>query len=72
MLNMDQNKLAEVINQLIVNKYMQNICVIRSKILKLYSCFPFTGAPNISDAQVIAVITDLEKFISKTITISNN
>ena len=60
---MDQNKLVEVINQLIISKYTQNVALVKSRVMKLYSCLPFTGAPNISDAQSIALIVDLAKFV---------
>lgn len=72
MLNMDQNKLVEVINQFIVNKYMNNLSSVKSRMMKLYSIMPYTGAPNISDAQSIAIIEDLEKFVSLNFTICNN
>jgi hypothetical protein len=72
MYNMDQNKLVEVINQLIINKYMQNVVIVKSRTLKLYSCFPITGAPNISDAQNIAIIEDLAKFVSTNCAPSSN
>jgi len=72
MLNMDQNKLVEVINQYIINRYTQNITLAKSRIIKLFYCFPHTGAPNISEAINIAVIEDLNKFVSSTYTLSNN
>jgi len=72
MYNMDQNKLVEVINHLIINKYMQNVVVVRSRVLKLYSCFPFTGSPNISDAQNVAIIEDLAKFVETNCAPSKN
>lgn len=72
MLNMDQNKLVEVINQHIINKYMQNIFEVKTRSIKLYSVMPYTGAPNISDAQTISIIEDIKKFVSNNFTISNN
>jgi hypothetical protein len=72
MYNMDQTKLVEVINQMIINKYTRNILIIRSRMIKLYSCFPFTGAPNVSDPQSIAIIEDLRKFAASNCRISNN
>jgi hypothetical protein len=72
MLNMDQNKLMEVINHSIISKYTQNILLIKTVSIKLFSCFPHTGAPNISDAQNIAVLKDLKKFIEIICTNSSN
>jgi hypothetical protein len=72
MLNMDQNKLMEVINQCIISKYTQNICLVKSRFIKLFTTMPFTGAPNISDAQTIALIEDLDKFISSNYSSPNN
>lgn len=64
MLNMDQNKIAEAISQCIINKYMDNITLVKYRIIKLFTVMPYTGAPNISDAQNIAIIEDLGKFVS--------
>jgi hypothetical protein len=72
MLNMDQNKLMEAINQGIINKYMQNVLLVKSKTIKIYSTLPFTGAPNISDAQNFMVIKDLDKFLKTIYSFSNN
>jgi hypothetical protein len=72
MLNMDQNKVAEVINQCIVNKYMENITLVKYRLVKLFTVMPYTGAPNISDAQTVAVFEDLEKFLSGSNMSSNN
>jgi len=72
MMNMDQNKLMEVINQSIISKYMQNILLVKARALKLYSCFPFTGAPNISDAQNISMIEDLDAFVKENCRVNNN
>jgi len=72
MLNMDQNKLVEVINQFIINKYMNNIGSVKVRVIKLYSSLPYTGSPNISDAQIIAIIEDLEKFVTCNYTASKN
>jgi len=72
MLNMDQNKLVEAINHFIINKYAQNISSIKVKMIKLYSSMPYCGAPNVSDAQSIAIIEDLEKFVANNYTVSCN
>jgi hypothetical protein len=72
MLNMDQNKVAEVINQCIVNKYMENITLVKYRLVKLFTVMPYTGAPNISDAQTIAVFEDLEKFLAGNNLSANN
>ena len=64
MLNMDQNKIAEAISQCIINRYMENVTLVKYRIIKLFTAMPYTGAPNISDAQNIAIIEDLEKFVS--------
>ncbi len=72
MFNLDQNKLMEAINQSVINKYMQNILLVKAEIMKLYPCFPFTGAPNVSDAQRYAMIKDLPKFIKEICVVSNN
>jgi len=64
MLNMDQNKIAEAISQCIINRYMENVTLVKHRIIKLFTTMPYTGAPNISDAQNIAIIEDLEKFVS--------
>lgn len=62
-MNMDQNKLMEAINQNVINKYTQNVALVGSRVIQLFSCFPHTGAPNVSDAHNIALLTDLEKFV---------
>ena len=72
MLNMDQNKIAEVISQCIINKYMDNITLAKHRIIKLFTVMPYTGAPNISDAQSIAIIEDLNKFIEGNYSSPNN
>lgn len=72
MLNMDQNKLVEVINQFVITKYTENISTVKSRVIKLFSAMPYTGAPNISDMQRISIIEDLEKFVALNFTISNN
>lgn len=72
MLNMDQNKIVELISEHIISKYMQNLSAVKSRIIKLYSSMPFTGAPNISDAQLIVLIEDLEKFVSSNYRSPNN
>ena len=72
MLNMDQNKVAEVINQCIVNRYMENITLVKYRLIKLFTVMPYTGAPNISDAQTLAVFEDLEKFIAGNYQSPNN
>jgi len=72
MLNMDQNKVAEVINQCIVNRYMENITLVKYRLVKLFTVMPYTGAPNISDAQTVAVFEDLEKFLAGSNLSSNN
>lgn len=72
MLNMDQNKITEAINQQIINKYMQNICTVKTRMIKLYTAMPFSGAPNISDAQNIAIIEDLAGFLTKNYSSPNN
>lgn len=72
MLNMDQNKMVEAINQFVISKYMKNIYAVKTRIIKLYSAMPYSGAPNISDAQSIAIIEDLEKFVANNYTISCN
>jgi hypothetical protein len=64
MLNMDQNKVAEVVNQCMVNRYMENITLVKHRIIKLFTVMPYTGAPNISDAQSVAIFEDLAKFVS--------
>ncbi|MFH1710390.1 MAG: hypothetical protein ABH860_04885 [bacterium] len=69
---MDQNKVAEMISQCIVNKYMDNVSLVKYRIIKLFTIMPYTGAPNISDAQNIAIIEDLEKFVSGNYRPSNN
>lgn len=72
MMNMDQNKIAEVISQCIINRYMENVAVVKHRIIKLFTAMPYTGAPNISDAHSIAIIEDLEKFVSRNYKSSNN
>jgi len=72
MLNMDQNKIAEVIGQCIINRYMDNICLAKHRIIKLFTVMPYTGAPNISDPQSIAVIDDLKKFVEGNYSSPNN
>jgi hypothetical protein len=72
MLNMDQNKIAEVINQCIVNRYMENITLVKYRLVKLFTVMPYTGAPNISDAQTIAVFEDLSKFVAGNYQSPNN
>ncbi len=72
MLNMDQNKLVEVINQFIITKYTENITTVKSRTIKLFTVMPYTGAPNISDVQKISMIEDLEKFVALNYTVSNN
>jgi hypothetical protein len=72
MFNLDQNKLMEAINQSVISKYTQNILLVKSEVIKLYSCFPFTGAANISDAQRFAMIKDMDKFIKEICSSSNN
>ena len=71
-MNMDQNKLMEAINQNIIGKYTQNVALVGSRIIKLFTCFPHTGAPNVSDPVNIALISDLEKFVKMICTSSNN
>ena len=70
--NMDQVKIAEVINQCIITKYLKNIEAVRSRLIKLYSVMPFTGAPNISDAQQFSMIEDLAQFLKNTYVSPNN
>lgn len=72
MLNINQHKLVELINQFIISRYMQNIYLMKSKVIKLYSAMPYTGAPNISDPQTIAIIQELDKFVACNYTSSNN
>jgi hypothetical protein len=72
MLNMDQNKIAEVISQCIINRYMDNIYLAKHRIIKLFTVMPYTGAPNISDPQSIAVIDDLKKFVEGNYSSLNN
>jgi hypothetical protein len=72
MMNMDQNKIAEVISQCIINKYMENVTLVKHRIIKLFTAMPYTGAPNISDAHTIAIIEDLGKFVSRNHRSSNN
>lgn len=72
MMNMDQNKLMEAINQNVITKYTHNVALVGSRVIKLFSCFPHTGAPNVSDAHTIALLTDLDKFIKAVCTSSNN
>ena len=72
MLNMDQNKIAEAISQCIINRYMDNITQIKHRTIKLFTAMPYTGAPNISDAQNIAIIEDLAKFVAGNYRSSNN
>lgn len=72
MLNMDQNKIAEVISQCIINKYMDNISLVKHRMIKLFTAMPYTGAPNISDPQTIAIIEDLKKFCEGNYTSPNN
>jgi hypothetical protein len=72
MLNMDQNKLMEAINHSIINKYTSNIMLVKTDFIKLYTCFPHTGAANISDAHNIAVLKDLKKFLEAVHPCSNN
>jgi hypothetical protein len=69
---MDQNKIAEAISQCIINRYMENVALVKCRIIKLFTVMPYTGAPNISDAQSIAIIEDLEKFVSKNYQSSKN
>lgn len=70
--NQDQVKIAEVINQCIINKYLKNISSVKSRLIKLYSVMPFTGAPNVSDAQKFAMIEDLAQFLNNTYVSPNN
>jgi hypothetical protein len=63
MQNMDQNVLSEAIQLSIIQRYSANILGLRASHRKLYSCFPHTGAPNVSDATTIALIVELDKFI---------
>ena len=72
MLNMDQSKIAEVIGQCIINRYMDNIYLAKHRIIKLFTIMPYTGAPNISDPQSIAVIDDLKKFVEGNYSSPNN
>jgi len=72
MLNMDQNKIAEVISQCIINRYMDNIYLTKHRIIKLFTVMPYTGAPNISDPQSIAVIDNLKKFVEGNYSSLNN
>jgi hypothetical protein len=70
--NKDQVKIAEVINQCIISKYLKNISSVRSRLIKLYSTMPFTGAPNISDAQTFAMIQDYAQYLKNTYISPNN
>jgi hypothetical protein len=56
--------IAEAISQCIINRYMENVTLVKYRIIKLFTVMPYTGAPNISDAQNIAIIEDFEKFVS--------
>jgi hypothetical protein len=72
MMNMDQSKIAAAISHCIINRYMENITLVKHRVIKLFSVMPYTGAPNISDAHTIAVIEDLGKFVSKNYQSSRN
>jgi hypothetical protein len=63
MQNMDQDLLVEAIQQSIIQRYSANVLALVAIQRKLYSCFPHTGAPNISDAITISIIQDLDTFI---------
>jgi ABC-type transporter MlaC component len=70
--NKDQVKIAEVINQCIINKYMKNIAALKTRSIKLYSAMPYTGAPNISDAQKFSMIEDYTEYLKNTYVSPNN
>jgi hypothetical protein len=51
---------------------MDNIYLAKHRIIKLFTVMPYTGAPNISDPQSIAVIDDLKKFVEGNYSSPNN
>jgi hypothetical protein len=51
---------------------MNNVYLVKHRIIKLFTIMPYTGAPNISDPQSIAVIDDLKKFVEGNYSSPNN
>jgi hypothetical protein len=51
---------------------MKNIAALKTRSIKLYSAMPYTGAPNISDAQKFSMIEDYTEYLKNTYVSPNN
>ena len=63
---MDKSKVFQAINKFVTSKYIEKIITAKTKLLKLYTVFPYAGAPNWSDPQSFIMFEDLKSIISFT------
>ena len=52
-------KVIQTINEYIVEEYLEGLKFIKTHKLTLYTSFPITGAPNLSDAYNLLMADDV-------------
>jgi hypothetical protein len=60
---MDNAKVIEAVGKYAVQKYLQKLMISEMHKLTLFSIFPQSGAPNLSDPHHLILIKDLSKMI---------
>lgn len=58
---MDNAKIIEAVGKYAVQKYLQKLMVSEMHKVTLFSIFPHTGSPNLSDPHNLILIEDLSK-----------
>lgn len=58
---MDNAKIIEAVGKYAVQKYLQKLMVSEMHKVTLFSIFPQTGSPNLSDPHNLILIEDLSK-----------
>jgi len=64
MKELNNEKMLEMINKVVLIQYAEILKDIKSEEIKLFMPFPYTGAANISEPVKITIFKNLEKLLS--------
>ena len=72
MKNINNKQILEAINKVVVNKFIKSLKTLRTKNIKVFKCFPYTGAPDLSALVTITLFQNLEKILPQNIIGNSN
>ena len=61
---MDNAKVIQTIEKYSLQKYLENLADAKMHKIQLFPIFPFSGAPNLSEAHEYVLIDDITKIIT--------